>query len=287
MQLLVDIGFLPFRLFDLLDIILVAIIIYVLYKLVKGTIAFNISIGIASIFFIWWLVRALEMRLVSGLLGQFIEVGVIAVLIVFQQEIRRVLLIIGRNTVRAQEGSSWRSLLPWNWDLKDNNTVEVDEIIAAVRRMSAEKTGALIVISRNSDLKNFTSTGVEIRSMVKRDLLITLFQKTAPLHDGAVIIASNMVVAASCILPVSQSRDLPRKYGTRHRASIGLTEQTDAIAVVVSEETGSISYAANGKIHSYITPEELKESLERLLQQMPKKASISAADPLNEPLPRP
>lgn len=283
MQLLVDIGFLPFRLFDLLDILLVAIIIYVLYKLVKGTIAFNISIGIASIFFIWWLVRALEMRLVSGLLGQFIEVGVIAVLIVFQQEIRRVLLIIGRNTMRAQEGSSWRSLLPWNWNLKDNNTIAIDEIIAAVRRMSAEKTGAIIVLSRNSDLKNFSSTGVEIRSLVKRDLLITLLQKTAPLHDGAVIIASNMIVAASCILPVSQSRDLPRNYGTRHRASIGLTEQTDAVAVVVSEETGSISFAANGKIRSYLTPEELQEQLEKLLEKRPEKGPINEVDPLSAP----
>lgn len=288
MNLLVDIGFLPFRLFDLLDIILVAIIIYVLYKLVKGTIAFNISIGIASIFFIWWLVRALEMRLVSGLLGQFIEVGVIAVLIVFQQEIRRVLLIIGRNTMRAQEGSSWRSLLPWNWNLTDNNIIAVDEIIAAVRRMSSDKTGAIIVLSRNSDLKNYSSTGVEIRSLVKRDLLITLFQKTAPLHDGAVIIASNLIVAASCLLPVSQSRELPRNYGTRHRASIGLTEQTDAVAVVVSEETGSISFAANGTIHSYLTPEELKEQLEKLMDKNPqKKESISVADPLSEPSLRP
>ena len=272
MRFLVDIGFLPIGLFDVLDIILVAFMIYVLYKLVKGTIAFNISIGIASIFFIWWLVRALEMRLVSGILGQFIEVGVIAVLIVFQQEIRRVLLIIGRNTVRAQEGSNWKSLLPWNWDLKESITVEIDEIITAARKMSSNKTGAIIVISRNSDLKNFTNTGVEIRSLVKSDILITLFQKTAPLHDGAVIIAANLIVAASCILPVSQARGLPRSYGTRHRAAIGLTEQTDAIAVVVSEENGSISYSVDGKMYSYLTPEELQQNLENLLKISRSKA---------------
>ncbi|MFY0673633.1 MAG: diadenylate cyclase CdaA [Bacteroidia bacterium] len=265
MHFLIDIGFLPFRFLDLLDIILVALMLYVLYKLVKGTIAFNISIGIASIFFIWWLVRSLEMRLVSGILGQFIEVGVIAVLIVFQQEIRRVLLIIGRNAVRAQTGSSWKSLLPWNWDLKDNFTLNVDEVVKSARRMSSNKTGAIIVISRNSDLKNFTNTGVEMRSLVKSEILTTIFQKTAPLHDGAVIIAANMIVAASCILPVSQSRELPRNYGTRHRAAIGLTEQTDAICIVVSEETGSISYSVDGRIYSYLTPEELQKNLDRLL----------------------
>ncbi len=269
MHFLIDIGFLPFRFLDLLDIILVALMLYVLYKLVKGTIAFNISIGIASIFFIWWLVRALEMRLVSGILGQFIEVGVIAVLIVFQQEIRRVLLIIGRNTIRAQAGSNWRGLLPWNWDLKDNFSLNVDEIVKAARQMSSTNTGAIMVISRNSDLKIFTNTGVEIRSLVKSEILITIFQKTAPLHDGAVIIAANMLVAAGCILPVSQARDLPRNYGTRHRAAIGLTEQTDAICVVVSEENGSISYSVNGEMYSYLTPEELKSNLEILIN--PKK----------------
>ena len=267
MHFLIDIGFLPFRFLDLLDIILVALMLYVLYKLVKGTIAFNISIGIASIFFIWWIFRALEMRLVSGILGQFIEVGVIAVLIVFQQEIRRVLLIIGRNTMRAQAGSNWKSLLPWNWDLKESFTLNVDEVVKATRQLSSTKTGAIMVLSRNSDLKNFTNTGVEMRSLVKSDILITIFQKTAPLHDGAVRIAANMLVAASCILPVSQSRDLPRNYGTRHRAAIGLTEQTDAICVVVSGETGSISYSVNGRIYSYLTPEELKTTLEKLLYQ--------------------
>jgi len=266
MHFLIDIGFVPVRLLDILDISLVALMLYVLYKLVKGTIAFNISIGIASIFFIWWLVRALEMRLVAGILGQFIEVGVIALLIVFQQEVRRVLLIIGRNTIRAQAGSNWKSFLPWNWELKETFTLNIDEIIKAVEKMAEVQTGALIVISGNSDLKSFTNTGVELRSLVKSEILITLFQKTAPLHDGAVIIAANMVVAASCILPVSQSRDLPRNYGTRHRAAIGLTEQSDAIAIVVSEETGSISYSTYGAMHSNLTPSELKESLATILK---------------------
>lgn len=266
MLFLIDIGFVQVRLLDILDISLVALMLYVLYKLVKGTIAFNISIGIASIFFIWWLVRALEMRLVSGILGQFIEVGVIALLIVFQQEVRRVLLIIGRNTIKAQAGSSnWKSFMPWNWELKESFSLNLDEVVKAVEKMAEVQTGALIVISGNSDLKSFTSTGVELRSMVKSEILITLFQKTAPLHDGAVIIAANMIVAASCILPVSQSRELPRIYGTRHRAAIGLTEQSDAIAIVVSEETGGISYSINGKIYSNLSPSELKESLEKLL----------------------
>ena len=265
MVYLVNIGFLPFRFLDLLDITLVAISIYVLYKLVKGTIAFNISIGIASLFIIWWLVRALDMSLVSGILDQVMKGGIIALIIVFQQEIRRVLLVIGRNAVRAQEGSNWKSLLPWNWELRENYFLAVDEIVMATRKMSSTKTGAIIVISRNADLKNFSNTGVEMRSLVKSDILVTLFQKTAPLHDGAVIIAANMIIAASCILPVSNRTDIPRNYGTRHRAAIGITEQTDALAVVVSEENGSISYALNGKIYSHLTPEELKESIDKLL----------------------
>lgn len=266
MMFLVDIGFLPIRFLDLLDITLVAISIYVIYKLVKGTIAFNISIGIAALFIIWWLVRALQMSLVSGILDQVMKGGIIAIIIVFQQEIRRVLLVIGRNAVRAQEGSNWKNLLPWNWELRENYFLAVDEVVLAVRKMSSDKTGALIVISRNADLKSFSNTGVEMRSMVKSDILITIFQKTAPLHDGAVIIAANMIIAASCILPVSNRTDIPRNYGTRHRAAIGITEQTDAIAILVSEENGSISYTINGKIYSHLTPEELKERIDKLLQ---------------------
>lgn len=278
MQLLIDIGFLPFRFLDLLDILLVTLLLYVLFKLVRGTIALNISIGIASIFFIWWLVRALDMRLVSGILGQFIEVGVIALLIVFQQEIRRVLLIIGRN-MRVREGAGWQTLLPWNWDLKENYQTAINEIVQAARKLSTEKTGAIMVISRGSDLRNFTATGVEIRSSVKTELLVSIFQKTTPLHDGAVIVANELLVAASCILPVSQNRELPRSFGTRHRAAIGLTEQTDAIAVVVSEENGSISYSVGGKIYSFLTPEELHEALEKELKRDNKQASMAEREP--------
>lgn len=276
MVLAFEIGFLPFRLLDLIDVFMVGLVIYALYRLVRGTIALNISIGIASIFFIWWLVRTLDMRLLSGILGQFIEVGVLALLIVFQQEIRRFLLIIGRNAMRAQETSNWKSLLPWNWKLENQATVEVDEIVSAARKMSSEKTGAIIVFSRNADLKAFTQTGTEIRSMIKSDLLICIFQKTSPLHDGAVILAANMIVATSCILPVSQATNIPSNYGTRHRAAIGITEQTDAICVVVSEENGSMSIALDGKIYSHLTPEELKDWLNKELSLSKEVDSVPA-----------
>jgi uncharacterized protein (TIGR00159 family) len=273
MRFLVDIGFMPFRILDILDIALVAIILYVLYKLVKGTIALNISLGIASIFFLYWLVRTLQMRLVAGILGQFIEVGVIALLIVFQQEVRRVLLLIGRNTLRAQPGKNWRSFLPWNWELKEGFGLSTNEIVRACLSMSETKTGALIVISGTTDLRNFSTTGVEMRALLRAELLETIFQKTAPLHDGAVIIASNLIVAASCILPVTQSPQLPRHYGTRHRAAVGLTEQTDALALIVSEETGSISFSRNGNITSDLDADSLRQAIEQFVGRGTKPGS--------------
>ena len=265
-MLAMQIGFLEFGIKDLIDITLVALAIYMLYRLVRGTIALNISIGLASIFFVWWLVRTLEMRLLSGILNRFIEVGVIALLIVFQQEIRRFLLIIGRNAMKAQSTSNWKVLLPWNWKLSNETAFEINEVVKASRILSQEKTGGLMVFSRNADLKNFSNTGQEIRSIVNGDLLISIFQKTAPLHDGAVIIAANMIVAASCILPVSQASNIPNNLGTRHRAAIGLTEQTDAICVVVSEETGSMSIAMDGSLYTHLTPEELEETLRKELK---------------------
>ncbi|MCB0736129.1 MAG: diadenylate cyclase CdaA [Bacteroidetes bacterium] len=261
-----QVGFLHIGIKDLVDVILVALAIYMLYRLVRGTIALNISIGLAAIFFVWWLVRTLEMRLLSGILNRFIEVGVIALLIVFQQEIRRFLLIIGRNAMKAQASSNWRSLLPWHWNLTNEPIYEIDEVVRAARLLSQEKTGAIIVFSRNSDLKNFTNTGKEIRSVVSGELLISIFQKTTPLHDGAVIIAANMIVAASCILPVSQALNIPGNLGTRHRAAIGLTEQTDAVCVVVSEETGNMALAKDGSIYTHLTPEELEQNLRKELK---------------------
>lgn len=266
MILAVEIDFLPIRLLDLLDIALVGLLIYLLYRVVRHTIALNISIGIASIFFIWWLVRTLNMRLLSGILGQFIEVGVLALLIVFQQEIRRFLLIIGRNAVKARESRNWNALLPWNWKLNTEVVERLDEVVKAARALASQKTGAIIVFSRNADLKAFTTTGIELRSRIRSELLMAIFQKESPLHDGAVILASNMVVAASCILPISQSTKIPNNLGTRHRAAIGLTEQSDALCVVISEETGSISLTMDGKIYSYLTPEELETWLEKELR---------------------
>lgn len=257
MPLLFDIGFLPFRFLDFLDILLVSVMFYLLYRLVRGTIALNIFIGIMSVFMFWWLVRALNMRLLTGILGQFIEVGVLALLIVFQQEIRRFLLIIGRNSLRYRDRIKWTDLMPWNWELDQGRQLNSQELVNACFEMADSYTGALIVLSKDSDLRSYTNTGIEIRARVKKPLLIAIFQKNSPLHDGAVIIANNMIVATSCILPVSQSTDIPRHYGLRHRSAIGLTEQTDAVAIIVSEESGWVSVAQEGDIQSNISRDTL------------------------------
>ena len=153
--------------------------------------------------------------------------------------------------------------MPWNWNFNTEISIDVDEIIFAARNLSSNKIGALIIISRNTDLKSFSNSGIQISALIKRELLISIFQKESPLHDGAVILSSHLIVAASCILPVSQNPNLPRQYGLRHRSAIGLTEQTDALAVVVSEENGGISLAKEGKIYSALTPEDLKDLLEK------------------------
>jgi diadenylate cyclase len=246
---LFDIGFLSLRLLDIIDITLVAFLIYGLFKIVKGSIGFNIFIGFLSIFIIWFIVRAANMRLLSTILYQFISVGTIALLIVFQQEIRRFLLLIGKNRVVFTDSKkSYRSLLPWNWRNAYASEINFDELALACTYLSKSMTGALIILARSSELKFFTSTGILIDGDMSNKLLEAIFNKKSPLHDGAVIMVKNKIRACSCILPVSDASNLPIKYGLRHRSALGIAEQTDAMAVIVSEETGSISVASKGQI---------------------------------------
>lgn len=249
-------GFVPFTFIDFIDIILVAAIMFWIYRATRGTNAPYIISGIIMIYLMWVVVRTLNMELLSNILGQFVSVGVIALIIVFQPEIRRFLQMIGMR-------QKLFNFIARIFNRNDNTSVTIiAPIVQACREMSAHKTGALIVIGRQSDLRLITEGGIAIDAKISTPLLENIFFKNAPLHDGAVVIEGDRIVAAKCILPVTQS-DVPKSYGTRHRAAIGMSEISDAIILVVSEETGGISIAHGGTIHRDIAPDQLANLLQR------------------------
>lgn len=251
-------GFITLGLFDILDILLVAFLFYQVYMLIKGTVAINIFAGLFSFYLLWLLVRALNMELLSSILGQFIGVGVIALIIVFQQEIRKFLLMVG-----TRYKFNKRFSLENFFSVKEEGVeeVSVNEIVEACERMSRSKTGALIVIAKESQLNSYANTGQILNAHISSSVLETIFFKNSPLHDGAVIIENDLILAARCIIPVSDSTWIPGSLGLRHRAAIGMTQNTDAHVVIVSEESGSISYAMGGKIDVNISTEELRSFL--------------------------
>lgn len=248
--------FITINFYTITDILLAAFIFYQVYKLVKGTVAINIFAGIFTFYVVWLLVKALNLELVSGILGQFIGMGVIALLIVFQQEVRRFLLLLG---------SKYNLQNIFNLERLFAKTSIKDDVAAAIVQacdyFSKTKTGALIVLSQNSELYNYAQTGVLIRSIVSEELLENIFFKNSPLHDGAVIITDNKILAARCILPVSDNTNIPGSLGLRHRAAIGMSSVTDAHIIVVSEETGNISFVKDGHFKVRITPQELNSFL--------------------------
>ena len=251
-------GFVPFTFIDLIDIILVAAIMYWIYRMTKGTNAPYILSGIIAVYLLWVVVRALNMELLSSILGQLISVGAIALIIVFQPELRRFLQMIG---MRQKHFNFITRIFSSGDDEVQTNIIP---IVTACREMSETKTGALIVIGQRSDLRLIAEGGIALDAKVSTPLLENIFFKNAPLHDGAVLIEGDRIVAAKCILPVTQSA-VPKSYGTRHRAAIGMSEISDAIILVVSEETGGISITQNGQIHRDIDPSHLQQILQRYL----------------------
>lgn len=245
-------NFLNIGFFDILDIILIAFLISRFYKIIKGTSAFYIVLSIASIYVIWALAKLLNMTLLSTILGQVLGVGLIALIVVFQQEVRRFLVHIG-NKYLSKNFSKKLSTL------SDNKYI--DEIVSACQSMSESYTGALIVLGKSSDMSYIVETGDAIESDIHRLMIESIFYKNAPLHDGAMIIMGNKIKAVRCVLPSTEMLGVPAYYGMRHKAAIGLTEKSDATVVVVSEQTGKISYVIGGKIHRGITPIQLKEFL--------------------------
>lgn len=249
-------NFLELKVVDFIDILLVALLLYQLYRLLKGTAAMKIFLGILAVFFIWKTVDLLQMELLSEIFGQFISVGVIALLVVFQPEIRKFLLMIGTPNFLKK-----RKFMFWKVFEQEDEKLNVDAIIDSCKKMSTTLTGALIVISRQNELNEYIDTGELLDARISAELLENIFFKNSPLHDGAIIISNNRIKAARCILPVSGNQSLPPDLGLRHRSALGITENTDAIAIIVSEQTGYVSICIDAELKRNIKPSQLKAIL--------------------------
>jgi len=252
-------AFIHFRLLDIIDIFLVALLFYQLYMLIRGTVAYSITLGILAIYLFWWAVRAMQMELLSTILGSVLGVGVIALIIVFQQEIRRFLIFIGSRYVDGNRISVEKFL---NLRFEPKAQVKIRSIMKAVMQFSVDHTGALIVIKKKSNLDMYAETGDVLNAETSSRLFVAIFNKTSPLHDGAVIVENDKIKAARVILPVTDKMDLPPEYGLRHRAGLGISEVTDSLVIIVSEETGQISIAENGILQKNIPSRVLRLKLE-------------------------
>ncbi len=249
--------FIHIRILDLLDIFFVAVLLFALYKLLKGTAAINIFVGIVAIFILWKVTNALKMQLLSDILGAFISVGIIALIIIFQPEIRQFLLALGTPSFLGKYGKRFAFISNW---FDTSFETDTDPVVVACQHMSNVKQGALIIITRQNELQQVVNTGVLVDAEISSPLVENIFFKNSPLHDGAMLITQNRIKAAGCVLPVSKKK-LPRYAGLRHRAAIGLTEISDAIAIIVSEETGYISYSTHGNIRHNIELATLQQKL--------------------------
>lgn len=246
---------------DIVDIFLVAILLYQMFKLLKRTGALNVFVGILAFIICWFLVSyVFKMELLGGIFDRVVSVGAFALIVLFQEEIRRFFSRIGSK----RKWNSFTSLkkifgnTSQDKQLIDYNMVQV---VLACRNLSKSATGGLIAITRTNDLSFYAQTGEYINATISSRLIENIFFKNSPLHDGALIITNQKLKAAACIIPVSKNQSIPKRMGLRHRAAVGITEHSDAIAIVISEETGSISWAVNGRITVNVKPEQLEHFL--------------------------
>ena len=250
---------------DLIDILIVAFLIYQLLQFIRGTHAVQMALGALVLVLLYWLSQLLHLETVNWLLRTFMPYLVFGIIVVFQSEIRKVLAQLGKTPLPGVFGSP--------------RTEEViDEVVLAGTTLAAQRTGAIVVIERDMGLRSYIETGIALDAYVTYDLLISIFNPGTPLHDGAVIIQGNRVAAAACFLPLTVNPQLSRELGSRHRAAIGVTEDTDALAVVVSEETGVISLVVGGRIRRELDGASLKSALLDALEveQAPAPAAPSA-----------
>jgi diadenylate cyclase len=261
MVLLFKIGFLEVSWVDLIDIALVSVLLYQIYKLIRGSIAVNIFLGILALYLIYLIVRAAQMELLATILGQFMGVGVLAMIILFQPEIRKFLLVIGRGTEFRENFFKTIS----NWRHQYHDDFDIQQVMEAAKTLKATKTGALLVFSRDTELKFYAETGDALNAEVNKRLLLSIFNKNSPLHDGAVIVHKGRIKAARCVLPVSENDHLPPNFGLRHRAAVGMSENTDTLVMAISEETGRLVLARNGK---FLKGLKLKQVEQKVLEYL-------------------
>lgn len=255
MDIILNIYWVKTYFLPVIDIVIIAFVIYRIYLMISGTRAIQVVKGLALIIFAAWLSQFLHLETVSWVLNQLIQFAVIAVIILFQPELRRMLTQLGQNRFLGAF-------------FKESINI-VDILINSVKNFCRRKVGALIVIEAKVGLKNFIESGVLIDGMLSSDLLYSIFRRESPLHDGAVIIRRERVVAAKCILPLTDRHELLEGYGTRHFAALGLAEETDAFIIVISEETGQLSIAWNGKVELRVTLDRLKKQLNKFLFPKP------------------
>jgi len=256
----------PIRLIDLIEIALFAFILYKLYQLMRGTIAVQIFAGVFILLALQFMVTILDMTLLGSLFRVISDVFVLAVIILFQPEIRRLLLVLGQNPLIRRFFSSGPT------------EPLVEEMIEAINSMRQQRVGALIAIERTTGLRSYVETGSLIQARLSSDLLQAIFYEKNPLHDGAVIIRNNRIEAARCILPVSSSTRLSPHLGLRHRSAVGLSEMTDALVVVVSEETGKVSLALDGEMTVDVAPDTLRDEItDALTHESVRPRELSAA----------
>lgn len=249
--------FFQFSIKDLIDILLVAMVLYYIYKLMRSYGSLKLFTGLITFVLLWLMVtQVLEMRLLGSIFDKLVSVGVLALIVLFQEEIRRFLLTLGSH-------QNVRSIINYFTGGKKKRVSHEDimPIVMACMSMSKGKVGALIVIERSYLLDDIVHTGDEIDACINQRLIENIFFKNSPLHDGAMIVSKKRIKAAGCILPVSHNLNIPKELGLRHRAGLGVSQETDALAVIVSEETGSISVAKNGRFHLHLTAEELERLL--------------------------
>ena len=261
-------GFLRMSFTDILDILLVAIIIFLVFRWIRGSAAWSIFVAILSLYLIGFIVSVLGMKLTSTIMDMILNVGVLALIVIFQPEIRRFLMRLGnRYLMNAPNNSCIDKLFRKVGGKTVMGSDAVNEVTEACRRMSEARTGALIVIPQTTPLDDIMETGDKIDAAIHRRLLMNLFFKNSPLHDGAVIISGNRIAAARCTLPITEKTDIPPSFGMRHKAAIGISEESDAEVVVVSEETGGISFVKGGNVTKINNINELKLLLSNSLSE--------------------
>ena len=259
---LFKIGFITVSLIDVIDILIVTYIFYKLYLVMRGTIASQILVGLTFIIFVSLLAQTFNMRSLGWIFSRLTDIWVIAFIILFQPEIRRLLLVIGRTRIARLF-------------VKFNASETINEVIEALKELKDRKQGALIIISRGAGLGAFIETGEALQAKVNKELLISIFNNRSPLHDGAVIIQNNIIEAARCILPLSATQSIGnRKLGTRHRAGLGISEQVNALTIILSEETGNISIAQEGELKLCSNYDELKQELKDVFEGGTVKESV-------------